>query len=397
MGLRLAHGSAPATPASGKSEVYADSADKRVKAIDSSGVVTTLSPSSTRESLLANGGMQFAQRQAPGTLTTYSNTTGRSYGADRWGLTNENASVQWQRIDSSGAPETGLQARYYGKIKKITNAGKFILSQVIPGDDAMAVRGRTVRLQVKMRFTVAASMTVRLGLLYLTSAGTLDSIPATFASAFGAVGTDPTWGTNLTALAPVLVENASVSGLGATCVLTGAWVRYSATFSVPSNCKNLVALVWTNGQPAVNDELNVAEWALFDGPDIIDWTPRLAQDELALCQRFYCKTFAVETAPAQNVGVNTGEFCFIAGTAAAGAERSPSFRFPVTMRAAPAITTFNPAAANAEVRDETAAGDCSATATAGANEGSVRVTATGNAGTVVGGLLGVHLTADAEI
>lgn len=396
--VRFTKMSKPSTPNANKLELYFDSSDLRFKAIDYTGQVHVLTQQETFENMLFNGGFWFAQRQAPGTLTTYSNTSGRSYGADRWGMTNENASMQYQRIDTSGAPETGLLARYYGKFKKITSAGKMIVSQVVEGSDIMALRGRTVRVQAKMKYSVASSMAVRLGLLYLTSAGTIDSIPATFVSAFGAAGTDPTWGTNLTALAPVLVDGGTINGLGMDCVLTSSWVRYSATFAVPSNCKNLIAVIWTNGQPAANDELNISEAGLYDGEEIMDWSPRPLGQCLAMCQRFYSKTFNVDTAPAQNTGVNTGEFKFIAGTAGAGAERSQTFFFPVPMRVAPTtLTAYNPAAANAQVRDETAAGDCTAQAFAGTTERGTAVTATGNAGTVVGGLLGVHITADAEL
>jgi hypothetical protein len=394
--LILQNAATPATPAAGFSTLYADSADRRVKAILDDAAIHVLSPSRLGVNGLMNGGFWFAQRQAPGTLTTYSNTSGRTYGADRWGMTNENASIQYQRIDTA-FPETGLQARFYGRFKKITSAGKMVVSQVVEGTDIMPFRGRTVRFQAKMRFSVAASMTVRLGLLYLTSAGTIDTIPAAFVSAFGAAGTDPTWGTNLTAIAPTQVDGGSISGLGMTCVLTSGWVRYSACFAVPSNCLNLIAAIWTNGLPAANDELNIGEAGLYDGFEILDWSPLLVQRELERCQRYYSKTFAIDTAPAQSVGVNTGEFKFIAGRAGALLENSPSYMRAPVMRIAPTNTAYNPAAANAQVRDETGAVDCSAQAFAGNIDRSVGITATGNAATAVGNLLGVHVSSDAEL
>jgi hypothetical protein len=68
------------------------------------------------------------------------------------------------------------------------------------------------------------------------------------------------------------------------------------------------------------------------------------------------------------------------------------------MRASPTVTTFNPSAANAQVRWESGAtGDTTATATANLNTETVDITATGNAGAAVGDALGVHLTVDAGI
>lgn len=390
---------APATPASGKTTVFVGT-DKRPKTIDDGGVISTLVDNELFNRVI-NGGFLFAQRQVPGTLTTYSNTSGRTYGADRWGMTNENASMQFQRIDTAGAAETGLQSQYYGKFKKITAAGKMVISQVIEGKDATQLRGRSVRVQARMKFTIAASMTVRLGLAQLTSAGTIDTIPATFISAFGAAGTDPTLGTNLSYIAPkagVSADGGTVNGNAIDCVLSANWARFGGVFDVPTGAKNLVVLIWTNGQPAANDELNISEVTLSDGMEVQDWTPIHYSLEFTRAQRFYQKTFNVDTAPVQNAGVNTGEFRFIAGAAGALTERSNSYFFAVPMRIAPAtVTLFNPAAANAQVRDITGAVDTTASAAAGTTERGLYVTATGNAATAVGNHLGIHLTMDAEL
>jgi hypothetical protein len=61
------------------------------------------------------------------------------------------------------------------------------------------------------------------------------------------------------------------------------------------------------------------------------------------------------------------------------------------------MTILNPSVANGQVRDETAAADCSATATVNIGAKGFNVTATGNAATVVGGLLGFHWVADARL
>lgn len=393
----------PNTPAAGKIALWSDSTDSnKPKAKLADGSVYGLS-SNADANLLINGGFAFAQRQAPGTLTTYSNTTGRAYGADRWGMTNENVSIQYQRVDTSTTPETGLAARFYGKFKKITNAGKMVISQVIEGSDVMALRGGQVRLQFKGKFSVAAAMTIRAGILQLQNAGTIDTMPATFVSAFGAVGTDPTWGTNLAAINPdstVTPENSTISGGGITSILGSNWTRYSAVFSIPSNCKNLVIVIWTNGQPAANDELNISEVGLYQGEEIVAWTRRPQQAELALCQRFYCKTFNVDTAPAQNTGAATGEYRTPSPVGASTAiGDAMEWEFPVQMRAAPAtLTAFSPASASAQMRNQTLNTDCTATAVSANGEKRCKIIATTPASTVAGtNILGLHITADAEL
>jgi hypothetical protein len=387
----------PATPAGNKALLYYNTTDRKMKVVDDLAVESTLTPDDIKDNLIINGSFEFAQRQVAGTLTTYSNTTGRSFGADRWGMTNENASIQFQNVDTIGAAEASLNARFYGRFKKLTSAGKMIVSQVVQSSDMAAVRGRTVRFSCKMKFSVAASMTVRMGILELSSAGTFDTMPATFASAFGAVGTDPTWGTNLALKAPVLVEGGSISGLAMTCVLTSGWVRYSMTVTLTSSSKNIIPVIWTNGQPAANDELNIAEVSLTDGEEIMDWTPRLSSDELDKCLPFYQKTFPLATAPAQSAGVNGALRDCVAIAGAVATSSTMQWRFNKPMRAAPTLVFFNPSAANAFVRNVPAATDATVTAAAGTTADCVDINATGLAAWAVGQELKVHATADAEI
>jgi hypothetical protein len=394
--LELPGSTGPSTnPQSGSSGLFLRSSDNRWCVRMPDGTEVVLQPYEGFENAIINGGFSFAQRQAPGTLTTYSNTSGRSYGADRWGMTNENASMQYQRIDTAAAPETGLTARYYGKFKKTTSTGKMVMSQVVEGQNVMSLRGRQVRLQAKMKYSVAGAMTVRLGLLQLTAAGTIDTIPATFVSAFGAAGTDPTWGTNLTALTPSSPDGGTISGLGLTCVLSAAWVRYSAVFTVPSDCKNLIPVIYTNGQPAALDELNISEVQLNDGAEIMDWSRDTYAGSLQACQRYYSKSFNADTLPAQSVAV--GALRGYVSVAGATAGQPLGIRFPQPMRAAPTLTFYNPAAANAFVRNTTAGTDATATASANMGEEGGDITFTGIAAWTVAQAVQVQYSADAEL
>lgn len=387
--------SEPDSPSSGAVALFADSAGA-MKAKDSAGVVSQLS-GGRGGNLVANGGFWFAQRQTPGTLTTYSNTSGRTYGLDRWAITCENASVQVARGDSASAPATGLSTRYYARLLKLTNAGKMIFSQVFEGTDVIPYRGRRVRVQIKAR-NVVGSHTLRIALLYLTSAGTIDSIPATFVSAFGAVGTDPTWGTNLTAIAPSIGNaQSTISGAGLSCTLTSDFRLYGGVFALPSDFKNLVLVAFTNGQPAANDEIDIAEVAMHEGDEEQEFYPHDIVHELQRCLRFCAKTFALDTAPAQNLGAATGEFRFQAAVGSTAINRSPAFRFHVPMRAAPTVTTYNPGASSAEARDMNASANCTAIAINNISESGFNVHATGTISTAAGNSLGIHLLMESEL
>lgn len=77
----------------------------------------------------------------------------------------------------------------------------------------------------------------------------------------------------------------------------------------------------------------------FAAPD-----PRL---ELLRCLPFYCKTFEQGVAPAQNSGTRLGAVGYVCNVAGTAGAVGIGWRFPVPMRTAPTITTFNPNAANA--------------------------------------------------
>lgn len=121
--------------------------------------------------------------------------------------------------------------------------------------------------------------------------------------------------------------------------------------------------------------------------------------ELALCQRYYEKSFPQGAAPAQNYGVN-GCSTFIArltGAVAFGAVIP--IKFVVPKRAVPTtVTTYNPSAANAQVRDSVAGGDCSSTANSETTDVGMLVSATGNASTAAASsILRIHWTVDSEL
>lgn len=387
----------PDTPSSGALALWVD-ASGAVKAKRDDGAIFTLAGGSIARNALTNGTFLFAQRQTPGTLTSYGSFSGgRKYAADRWGITGENDSVQYRRVDTIAAPETGIGSRYYAELKKITSAGKIVFSQVIEGVDTASYRGRRVRVQFKAKNSVG-SHTLRLILLYLNGSGTVDSIPATFVSAFGSAGVDPTWGTNLVAIAPAYAgANGTVSGSGVSNVLTSSWQQYGGVFSVPTSAQNLIAVVVSNGQLAANDIVHLGEFGLFDGDDEQPVIVTDVHDELERCQRFCWKTFAVDTAPAQNVGAATGEFRWPALGNSGVTSRGGSCMFPVRMRAVPTVTQYNPAAASDQARDLNASANCTATSVTNVNDRSLAVQATGAVSSALANILGLHLLCEAEL
>jgi hypothetical protein len=121
-------------------------------------------------------------------------------------------------------------------------------------------------------------------------------------------------------------------------------------------------------------------------------------DELWRCQRYFYKSFPYATAPVTNAGVATGPQAWAQIVGAAAAQPGGlNLRYPADMRTAPTVTTYNPAAANAQPRNETVGADCSAVATANNTDSGVVITCTTAAGSAAGNRMSVHVTAEAEL
>lgn len=329
---------------------------------------------------LINGGFDLAQRTTPGSLTTVSDN---AYGADRWKMTRENADLQYQRID--GVSETSITSRQYGRYKKITNAGKYAVFQILEGHRSMPLRGRTVIFQIKMR--ASASVTIRMAIMELQTAGTIDSIPNPFITSWNVDGTDPTFGTNI-----------AIVGAAESKSVTTSFETHYVSATIPGDSKNIICAIWANADIAANDTLDVAEAGLYTGTDVLSWSPRFIGTEIYLARRYYWKSFPLDTAPAQNTGIaGLRSFARKAGATAVAAYGFHLLTCPMRTTSA-TVTAYNPSAANAQVRDSTAAADCTATSAAIiANAETILVTATGNAATATFNIMEVHVSVDADL
>lgn len=375
---------------------------KYITAKLASGILSLLSHSRLQKNYLYNAGFAVRQKVAAALTSFIGSTTVRQViTIDRWGHTTGNATTpQFQQVDTNATIEAGITARYYALWKQITNAAKICVSQVIPCDDCLHLRGKKVRLQIKLRKSVGADKIICIGIVQLTSVGTFDALPATFISAFNGAGVDPTFGTNLALIAPDAdkLDNTTVVGNKLNCAITTAWQRFGGVFTLPTNFKNLVVVIFSNDVLAAADDLLMTEASLTDGQDIVDWEDKNFAIDLEECQRFYQKSFNYGVVPANNAGVagskrNSIQNAGAVATSWNGAE----IRFPVVMRAAPTMTLYNPSAANAFVRNITLATDATVTAAANIGDAGAHVNCTGLAAWVVGNDSAIHWSATAEL
>jgi hypothetical protein len=278
---------------------------------------------------LMNGGFWFAQRQTPGTLTTIAQD---KYGFDRWRMSRENADIQTQRNDATST--VGLASLYYGSFRKITNTGKFMAYQILEGGNSMPLRGKKITFQCMMHSS--ANKTIRMGVIELQAAGTIDTIPATFISAWGANTVDPTLGANL----------AYVAGVASKSVLVAGWNQFSITVTLPTTSKNFIFAIWSDSQFAAADQLDVAEVMVTVCSVPVGWAFVEMQQELARCQRYYEKSFNTDIAPADNQGT-TSEIDSPCSSGGLVDVYSQFIAYKQTKRITPTLVYYNPAQVNA--------------------------------------------------
>jgi hypothetical protein len=119
--------------------------------------------------------------------------------------------------------------------------------------------------------------------------------------------------------------------------------------------------------------------------------------DLLMAQRYFTKSFLLDTAPAQNAGVS-GAIGARVTTGGAGGITSVTQRWPVLMRATPTITLYNPSAANALWRDLSAGIDCGAApGTNLTSDSGAEIYTNQVAGNLLSDLIAYHFSATARL
>jgi hypothetical protein len=410
MGLKMTKGAAPSTPASNKVEIFIDN-NNRTCSIDDKGVISVFNHNGLDErNILVNGGFGVQQKVAVAStaIAGISTTTRGGVVADAWSVTSSVASnLNWQQVDTGSAPEIGLDSRYYGSIIAASAGKKVMLSQWILNKDMRHLVGRKVRVSIKHNMKVGTSKTFKLGLLQLTSAGTIDTSPAFLSGAWSATtGVDPAWNTNIAAITPDASptgENGTITGAYLNiATVENVWTRSSCVFTVPTNAKNLIMVFFADATGGVTDNVSIAEAQVTLGSDLVDYLEPLFSENINRCLRRYCKSFPLTTVPAASIAVATAGNGVTGIIGKAGATALACYikiQFPVRMFKVPAVTLFTPVGAGAvpyRISGTTPAVQTTAAQTGVMDYGLV-VSATGDANGAIGDLVGVHYTASAEI
>ena len=334
---------------------------------------------------IINGAMMIDQRNAGASVTPANN----NYTVDRWVYNSSQASkVTIQQTTGDG----------FGNSLKVTSSSSysvlstdyFLLQQPIEGFNFADMQWGTANASaVTLSFKVKSSLTGTFGGV-LTNNGLDRSYPFSYT-----ISAANTWEQK----SVTIVGDTSGTWVGATngigCRVyfnLGTGSTYSGTAGSWSGSTYLaptgaVSVVGTSGAT-----WQVTNVQLEKGSTATSFDYRPYGTELALCQRYYWKTFNQATAPVQGSGSAAG--ALLASTSATSTFGASTV-FPVVMRVAPTVTTYNPQSGvlNANWRDTNNAADRTVGSATSQDSG---VSVTGLAG-IVNGLNFIHLTASAEL
>jgi hypothetical protein len=345
----------------------------------------------TLRNRIINGGMRIDQRNAGATIAA----SGMSCDRHEWAATTGGAFTIGQ---STTTPPTGFthltRVTCTSADASIAAADRLYMRHKIEGSMMRDfIFGSTAAKAVTLSFWVRSTLVgIYTGSLSngtrsypfeytISAASTWEKKVITLSG-----DTTGTWATDTSA--GLIVTLALMIGSNFYGGSTGAW--NASDYRGTSNQVNFMSSSTSRTWDLTGLQLEIGSFPT-------DFDYRTDPAELALCQRYYEKTFNLSVAAAQNSNSGLGPLLYramVAGTAGANGQ---AWKFAVNKRTTPTMTYFNPRAANAKWRNESDGADSGTAATQYAGESMVFVENPQVAGDGVGEFLIVHAQADAEL
>lgn len=350
--------------------------------VETDGSKFTFTDPLPKKNCLYNGGFRVAQRGTSFTGATVPLNDDGNWLLDRWLLLSEDAN---DIVDVS-QETTIVPTNAFASIALDVETGnrQFGICQILEERDSVYLAGNTVSLSFEARISAGGTSIGHLRAAVLGWSGTADTVTSDVVGTWLAAGNNHTLATSWN------YENTPAS----LATLTTSFQTFKIeNVSITAGRGNIAVFIW------VDDDTLTATHILYIGnvklevsstatPFVLSSIP----EELALCQRYYAKTFDQATAPAQNIGL-TGALHVMSSSTTAN-DLKLRWAYPQTMRTAPTLVTFNPSGANNSIRNIVGAVDLNAD-----------VDQTGDSSCVIesgssvtdGDPHALHITADAEL
>jgi hypothetical protein len=263
------------------------------------------SPYTGFKNRIINGAMVIDQRNA-GASQTFTAAGALAYSVDRWYGYCTGANVTGQQVAGSGA----IQNRYrFTGAASVTAVG---FGQRIEQKNSYDLAGATCTLSADL--AISATLTTVTWTAYYAT---------TTADTFGSLAS------------PTVTQIAT-----GTFTVSATVTNFTTNISIPAAATTGIQILFTVGALTAGLTWTIGNVQLEKGSTATSFDYRPYGTELALCQRYFCKTFDMGTAPANNASTS-GAF-MLGGLSTGNYEPSVTWRYPVEMRSTPTITLYNP-------------------------------------------------------
>jgi hypothetical protein len=271
---------------------------------------------------IINGDFNINQRAFTST------TTSSAYGFDRWilGLSGGTGTYSAQSFTLGAAPVAGYEAKNFARLSVTTGNDFCKLDQKI--ESVRTFAGQTVTVSFWAKGTNPA---------------TLGSLNVTMVQNFGTGGSP----------SATIIQNFG------SFTLTANWTRYSVTGTVPSisgktigtDNNDNISFGFGQGASVSTDSWTLDLWGVqveygSKATPFQTASGGSPQAELAMCQRYFAKSYLQADAP--GTATSTNSVVFICPTASTGSMHQ-NVRYPITMRTTPTITLYDQLGASGKV------------------------------------------------
>jgi hypothetical protein len=347
---------------------------------------------SATQNKIINPGMVIDQRFES---TGNSNPITNEYTIDRWFIQYSGVANPFSQQQSADVPSNAYAKSLLSTVVTQDNAiaaGDFYaLGQKIEGYDIVDLIGVTFTLGFWVKSSVTGTYCVA-----FRNGGSNYSYVATYS-----ISVANTWEYKTITITNGLTSSATwlkTNGIG----LFVTWaLAVGSTYQTTAGAWNagnfLATAAQTNWMNTAGSTFRITGVQLSLGSILPRWESRPFEEELALCQRYYQKSFNIGVVPAQNAGT-VGAKTLVQSVGAALSMGGNHIQFPTTMRTAPTtLTSYNPSAANAFPYNTSTASSWSSCTFSGAGQSGTGIGGTTAAGSTAGQGSYIHWTAEAEL
>jgi hypothetical protein len=355
---------------------------------ESGTVVTTASPSLGRRNLIINGAMQVAQRS---TSLSVSSSGYRALDRFYWAANTEDVITMSQASDGPDEFANSLKIEVTTAETDLAAGEYALLTQRIEGQNLQGIaKGTSSAKQLTASFWVKGSITGT----YIVEL--FDNDNTRQVSASYTINSANTWEyktITFPADTSGAFDNDNNGSLFVQFVITSGTDFTSGTLNT-SWASSTNANRWvgqTNVIGTSGATFYITGVQLEVGTVATPFEHRSYGEELALCQRYYQKSYNLATAPG-TASITSGQIAILSNNSSYG--EFFQIRFPVAMRTSPTATTYNPSTGSSgSIRNLTASSNVSANITGLGENGFSNLTAALTSGSVYT----LQYTMDAEL